>query len=86
MQEPSVMKFNEDQITQVLTALWIQANLSDNLPANIEAIAHSFFLTLITSRLKVRIQIIYHVLNILAVFHFPIRFVYQSLSLGIHHT
>ncbi|KAL3538274.1 hypothetical protein ACH5RR_001640 [Cinchona calisaya] len=50
--EPSMLKFNEDQIAQVLSALWIQVSLSDNLPANIEAIAHSFCLTLISSRLK----------------------------------
>lgn len=47
------MKFNEDQIAQVLSALWIQASLPDNRPANIEAIAHSFCLTLISSDLRV---------------------------------
>ncbi|XP_027159144.1 uncharacterized protein LOC113760669 isoform X1 [Coffea eugenioides] len=73
--EPSVMKFNEDQITQVLTALWIQANLSDNLPANIEAIAHSFFLTLITSRLKSPRGNL-----IIRFFHFPLSLLKMSLD------
>lgn len=50
-----MLKFIEDQIAQLLSALWIQVNHSDNLPANIEAIAHSFCLTLISSRMKVRI-------------------------------
>ncbi|KAF2307308.1 hypothetical protein GH714_026229 [Hevea brasiliensis] len=50
--EPYVMKLSEDQIAQLLSAFWIQANLPDNLPSNIEAIAHSFMLTLISSRLK----------------------------------
>ncbi|KAM7478464.1 hypothetical protein LguiA_026677 [Lonicera macranthoides] len=49
--EPSIMKFSEDQITQLLSAFWMQANLPDNLPSNIEAVAHSFCLTLISSRL-----------------------------------
>ncbi|XP_047325648.1 protein SEMI-ROLLED LEAF 2 isoform X2 [Impatiens glandulifera] len=49
---PSVMKFNEDQIAQLLSAFWVQANCPDNLPSNIEAIAHSFCLTLISVRLK----------------------------------
>lgn len=50
--EPSIMKFNEDQITQLLSAFFVQANLPDNLPSNIEAIAHSFCLALISSRLR----------------------------------
>ncbi|KAF2324020.1 hypothetical protein GH714_006213 [Hevea brasiliensis] len=39
--EPCIMKLSEDQIAQLLSAFWIQANLPDNLPSNIEAIAHS---------------------------------------------
>ncbi|KAF3454137.1 hypothetical protein FNV43_RR04584 [Rhamnella rubrinervis] len=50
--EPFVMKLTEDQIAHLLSAFWIQANLPDNLPSNVEAIAHSFILTLISSRLK----------------------------------
>ncbi|XP_015874915.3 protein SEMI-ROLLED LEAF 2 isoform X2 [Ziziphus jujuba] len=50
--EPFVMKLTEEQIAHLLSAFWIQANLPDNLPSNIEAIAHSFILTLISSRLK----------------------------------
>lgn len=48
------MKFNEDQITQLLSAFWIQANLPDNNLPNIEALAYSFCLTLISLRLRVR--------------------------------
>lgn len=51
-EEPSIMKFSEDQITQLISAFWMQANLPDNLPSNIEAIAHSFCLTLISLRLE----------------------------------
>lgn len=54
MQEPFVMKFTEDQIVQLLSSFWIQATLPDNLPSNFEAIAHSFNLTLISLRLKVK--------------------------------
>ncbi|KAG5074611.1 hypothetical protein JHK84_055842 [Glycine max] len=50
--EPYVMKLTEDQMAQLLSAFWIQANLPDNLPSNIEAIAHSFILTLIVLRIK----------------------------------
>ncbi|KAF8394670.1 hypothetical protein HHK36_020886 [Tetracentron sinense] len=50
--EPVIMKLSEDQIAHLLSALWIQANLPDNLPSTFEAIAHSFSLTLISSRLK----------------------------------
>ncbi|KAG7968375.1 hypothetical protein I3843_08G150900 [Carya illinoinensis] len=50
--EPHIMKFSEEQIGQLLSAFWMQASLPDNLPSNIEAIAHSFVLTLISSGLK----------------------------------
>ncbi|KAJ1383506.1 Armadillo-type fold [Sesbania bispinosa] len=50
--EPYVMKLSEDQMAQLLSAFWIQANLPDNSPSNIEAIAHSFILTLIVLRIK----------------------------------
>ncbi|XP_028219826.1 uncharacterized protein LOC114401505 isoform X1 [Glycine soja] len=50
--EPYVMKLTEDQMAQLLSAFWIQANLPDNLPSNIEAVAHSFILTLIVLHIK----------------------------------
>ncbi|XP_045795084.1 protein SEMI-ROLLED LEAF 2 isoform X1 [Trifolium pratense] len=50
--EPYLMKLSEDQMGQLLSAFWIQANLPDNLPSNIEAIAHSFILALIVLRMK----------------------------------
>ena len=50
------MKLAEDQIMQLLSAFWIQATLPDNLPSNIEAISHSFVLTLISLRLKVNLN------------------------------
>ncbi|GLT96388.1 hypothetical protein SLE2022_140120 [Rubroshorea leprosula] len=50
--EPYIMKLSEDQIVQLLSAFWTQATLPDNLPSNIEAISHSFLLTLISLRLK----------------------------------
>ena len=45
-QEPYIMKLSEDQMAQLLSSFWIQANLPDNLPSKFEAIAHSFTLTL----------------------------------------
>ncbi|KAE8725513.1 cytochrome c oxidase subunit 5C [Hibiscus syriacus] len=50
--EPYIMKLTEDQIMQLLSGFWIQATLSDNMPSNIEAISHSFALTLISLQLK----------------------------------
>ncbi|XP_010493942.1 PREDICTED: protein EFR3 homolog B-like isoform X2 [Camelina sativa] len=49
---PSMMKFTEDQIGQLLSAFWIQSTLPDILPSNIEAIAHSISLMLLSLRLK----------------------------------
>lgn len=51
------MTLSEDQIAQLLSAFWLQANLPDNLPSNFEAMAHSYMLTLISSRLKVGFSI-----------------------------
>ncbi|KAJ3670201.1 hypothetical protein LUZ60_010525 [Juncus effusus] len=50
--ENNIIMLTEDQTAQVLSAIWIQANMADNLPFNYEAIAHSFSLTLLASRLK----------------------------------
>ncbi|XP_050381062.1 protein SEMI-ROLLED LEAF 2 [Argentina anserina] len=50
--EPYIMKFSEDQIADLLSAFWMQANLPDNLPSNIEALAHSFILMIVSSHLK----------------------------------
>ncbi|XP_043721356.1 protein SEMI-ROLLED LEAF 2-like [Telopea speciosissima] len=50
--EPKIIKLSEDQTAQLLSGFWIQANLTDNLPSNFEAIAHSFSLTLIASHFK----------------------------------
>ncbi|XP_010921489.1 protein SEMI-ROLLED LEAF 2 [Elaeis guineensis] len=50
--ETNVMVLTEDQTAQLLSAFWIQVNQADNLPSNIEAIAHSFSLTLLFSRIK----------------------------------
>ncbi|RID43640.1 hypothetical protein BRARA_I00488 [Brassica rapa] len=49
---PSMMKFTEDQMGQLLSAFWTQATLPDNLPTSIEAIAHSLSLVLLSLRLK----------------------------------
>ncbi|RID59602.1 hypothetical protein BRARA_F02823 [Brassica rapa] len=49
---PSVMKFTEDQIGKLLSSFWIQSTLSDISPSNVEAIAHSFSLVLLSLRLK----------------------------------
>ncbi|MED6134455.1 hypothetical protein PIB30_037252 [Stylosanthes scabra] len=50
--ERYIMELSEDQMAQLLSAFWIQANLPDNLPSKFEAIAHSFMLTLTVLRLK----------------------------------
>ncbi|XP_019453144.1 PREDICTED: uncharacterized protein LOC109354839 isoform X2 [Lupinus angustifolius] len=50
--EPYVMKLSVDQMAQLLSAFWIQANVPDNLPSNMEAIAHSFIITLMFLRTK----------------------------------
>lgn len=67
-QEPYVMKLTEDQMAQLLSAFWIQANLPDNLPSNIEAIAHSFILTLTVLRIKVVLDMyLYYFLSVIFV-------------------
>ncbi|XP_038980454.1 protein SEMI-ROLLED LEAF 2-like isoform X1 [Phoenix dactylifera] len=50
--ETNIMVLTEDQTAQLLSAFWIQVNQADNLPSNIEAISHSFSLTLLFSRIK----------------------------------
>ena len=73
------MKFSEDQVAQLLSAFWVQANLPDNQPSNIEAIAHSYCLTLISLRLKVRI-LLYFLLLACFLFVDFIQFCFFPLS------
>ena len=55
-QEANIAMLTEDQTNQLLSAFWIQANQTDNTPFNYEAIGHSYSLTVLSSRLKVRIH------------------------------
>lgn len=71
------MKLTEDQMAQLLSAFWVQANLPDNLPSNIEAIAHSFILTLIVLRIKVCICITLYLCHFL----YPSSFFYVEFLL-----
>uniref|UniRef100_A0A1D1ZJR9 Protein EFR3 cmp44E n=1 Tax=Anthurium amnicola TaxID=1678845 RepID=A0A1D1ZJR9_9ARAE len=50
--ETNITILSEDQISHLLSAFWMQANQPDNMPYNFEAIAHSFSLTLLSSRMK----------------------------------
>lgn len=69
------MKLTEDQMAQLLSAFWIQANLPDNLPSNIEAVAHSFILTLIVLHIKVVLYMyLYYFLSLS--FLYPSSFIF----------
>ncbi|XP_020107750.1 uncharacterized protein LOC109723699 [Ananas comosus] len=48
----NIILLTEEQVDQLLSGFWMQANQADNLPFNFEAIAHSFCLTLLSYRLK----------------------------------
>lgn len=56
MQEGKTLKLTDEQIIQLLSAFWKQANLPDNFPANYEAINHSYNLVLLSSNLKVNLS------------------------------
>lgn len=65
LQEPNIVPLSDDQIAQLLSAFWIQANESDNLPSNFEAIAYSYSLTLLSARLKVYFNIAFFLFGII---------------------
>eukprot|EP01018_Ginkgo_biloba_P025177 Gb_02906 [translate_table: standard] len=50
--EMNEMRLSADQVARFLSALWIQANLPDKMPANFEVIAHTFSLTLLFSQIR----------------------------------
>uniref|UniRef100_A0A7N0VMA9 ARM repeat superfamily protein n=1 Tax=Kalanchoe fedtschenkoi TaxID=63787 RepID=A0A7N0VMA9_KALFE len=50
--EPYMLKLSEDQVAQLLSSFWIQANLPDNIPLSIEAMSHSFSSALISPSIK----------------------------------
>ncbi|XP_078160554.1 protein SEMI-ROLLED LEAF 2 [Carex rostrata] len=50
--DSSTVMLTEDQTTELLSAIWVQAHQADNLPFNYEAIGHTFSLTLLASCAK----------------------------------
>ncbi|KAL2608505.1 hypothetical protein R1flu_027078 [Riccia fluitans] len=50
--DTTVVRLSGQQASLLLSALWIQATLPDNLPSNFEAIAHTYMLVLLFSRAK----------------------------------
>lgn len=53
VQEMTVVRLSGHQAALLLSTLWLQATLPDNLPSNFEAIAHTYMLVLLFSRAKV---------------------------------
>ncbi|XP_020258903.1 uncharacterized protein LOC109835337, partial [Asparagus officinalis] len=79
--EANIITLTEDQIAMLLSALWLQANRSDNLPSDFEAIAHSFSLTILSSRLKNLNQC-----NTIRIFQLPLSLMNAALDpTGILH-
>ncbi|BFI42403.1 protein EFR3 [Marchantia polymorpha subsp. ruderalis] len=50
--EMTVVRLSGHQAALLLSTLWLQATLPDNLPSNFEAIAHTYMLVLLFSRAK----------------------------------
>jgi hypothetical protein len=50
--DSNTVTLTEDQTTELLSAIWVQAHQADNLPFNFEAIGHTFSLTLLASCAK----------------------------------
>ncbi|XP_062228500.1 protein SEMI-ROLLED LEAF 2-like isoform X2 [Phragmites australis] len=46
------MKLNNNQIDLLLSSIWSQASLEDNLPANFEAMGHTYSIALLCSKSK----------------------------------
>ncbi|XP_010557096.1 PREDICTED: uncharacterized protein LOC104826204 isoform X2 [Tarenaya hassleriana] len=48
----SSLRLSSHQVNLLLSSLWIQATSSENTPANFEAMAHTYYITLLFSRAK----------------------------------
>jgi hypothetical protein len=59
------VKLSGRQITLLLTSIWAQAISPENIPANYEAIAHTYSLLLLFSGSKVTLN-----------YKFPLRYLY----------
>ncbi|KAK9029938.1 hypothetical protein V6N11_031377 [Hibiscus sabdariffa] len=46
------LRLSSHQVNLLLSSIWIQANFTDNTPANFEAMAHSFYLAVLFTRSK----------------------------------
>ncbi|TYI61056.1 hypothetical protein E1A91_D10G146200v1 [Gossypium mustelinum] len=46
------LRLSSHQVSLLLSSIWVQANSTDNTPANFEAMAHSFYLAVLFTRSK----------------------------------
>ncbi|TYH49692.1 hypothetical protein ES332_D10G153800v1 [Gossypium tomentosum] len=46
------LRLSSHQVSLLLSSIWVQANSTDNSPANFEAMAHSFYLAVLFTRSK----------------------------------
>ncbi|XP_039054751.1 protein SEMI-ROLLED LEAF 2-like isoform X2 [Hibiscus syriacus] len=46
------LRLSSHQVSFLLSSIWVQANSTDNTPANFEAMAHSFYLAVLFTRSK----------------------------------
>ncbi|KAL4297081.1 hypothetical protein GQ457_12G002630 [Hibiscus cannabinus] len=50
--EPTSLRLSSHQVSLLLSSIWVQANSADNTPANFEAMAHSYSITVLFTRFK----------------------------------
>ncbi|KHG30683.1 Protein EFR3 cmp44E [Gossypium arboreum] len=68
------LRLSSHQVSLLLSSIWVQANSTDNTPANFEAMAHSFYLAVLFTRSKTSS-------HIALVRGFQLAFSLRSLSL-----
>ncbi|XP_010522186.1 PREDICTED: uncharacterized protein LOC104800896 isoform X2 [Tarenaya hassleriana] len=71
----SSLRLSSHQVNMLLSSLWIQATSTDNTPANFEAMAHTYNITLLFSRAKTSSHVV-------LVRCFQLAFSLRSLSLA----
>ncbi|KAK8636936.1 hypothetical protein V6N13_064369 [Hibiscus sabdariffa] len=52
VKQPTSLRLSSHQVNLLLSSIWVQANFTDNTPANFEAMAHSFYLAVLFTRSK----------------------------------
>jgi hypothetical protein len=72
------LRLSSRQISHLLSSLWVQATSAENMPTNFEAMSHTYNITLLSTRSKVRGCIYFNLLTVIIFLNLS-KYIWQFL-------